>query len=256
MRSKHTEWRPWGLGSSRLFACSNGWGGCQPGLRRLRDLLLATAVCTGFLAGCAVHHSDPRAGVDEVWGFGCVRCSTNPVGARFQAVAAETVVPGLSLEFGADHVGVSLGYAESQHLVVEPLAEGASCASDARHALAIPLWRSRSGRVWAFGWQRIRASSRFAPHRQAFVTGRAVAGFGVLAGRDGMAFHGGAHAIQATVVQSPDTYLTFESSSARWPYFDLMALTVGVPSLQSQPESESWSQSGHPLEPSHTHAAP
>lgn len=197
-------------------------------------LLLPVVLCPWLFTGCAIHHSNSLAGVDDILGFGCVRYSTNAVGARFQTVAAETAVPGLSFALGLDHLGVSLGYHENQRLAVEPLT---ASSNGVRRTFAIPLWKSRSGRVWAFGWQRLRTppSSR---HRQAFITGRALAGFAAQLGGGDSSFHAGTHAVETTFIQSTDTYLTFAGTNTHWPYYDLMTMAIDAPEPRIQTQTQ------------------
>lgn len=234
MRTKHTKKHQSNAGGRAAHHARALPG--TPGAVLL--LLLLVALCCWLLPGCAIHHSNSHTGLDDIWGFGCVRYSTNAVGAHFQTVAAETAVPGLSVGFGLDHLGVSLGYWESQRLAVEPLTMS---SNRVQRTFAIPLWKSGSGRVWAFGWQRL-STPPASRHRQAFVTARAIAGLSAHLGGGDSSLHAGAHAVKTTFIQSADTYLTFGDTNARWPYFDVMTMMIGAPDLrlQLQPDSPPW----------------
>ena len=190
----------------------------------MRTIEAAALGCTQcLLSGCAIRYSDRRTGAEHLWGFGQLRLQTSSAAGNLATVTSGSRVPGLCLDIGRDHFGVSIGYVSRQQLEVVDVS-AASQFKFPSTSQAIRLSGDRNA-PWALG--HVRMSGVVSPARRyAIVTGRALAGLGAGAvGGDtsvGFVLDGR----QKTIVTGEKIGLDFDQDAPRWPGFDLFAMKV------------------------------
>jgi hypothetical protein len=193
-------------------------------------VLARRLVHTGLLlclisCGCAIRYSDPHTGAEHLWGFGQLRLQTERSGGQFTTVTTGSRVPGLCLDVGRNHFGVSLGYASRQRLQVVETNSIAGFLYPSNSA-AIRLSHDRSA-PWAVGHLRLCGAGESARHC-AIVTGRALAGLGAGLGGGDTSVGLGTHSRQVVMVTDGNVSLDLDQDAPRWPGFNLFATKVNA----------------------------
>jgi hypothetical protein len=153
-------------------------------------------------------------------------------GGDLAAVITGWRVPGLCLEIGRDHYGLSFGYLARQQLaVVSP-----DVVASLKHPKVSPRFLSNgnTNAPWAFGHLRMRGAGS-PSHHHAIVTGKALAGLGAGLGDYDTSLGFVLDGRQRAVVVDENIQLDFDQDARRWPGCDLFEMKVisSIPTDQS-----------------------
>jgi hypothetical protein len=173
--------------------------------------------------GCALHYNDNAKGTEHLWGFGQLRLQREPAGSNFVAIVTGVRAPGLVLEIGKDHFGLTLGYLERQRLEL--------VSEDTSVHLSFP---SVSPRIASFGetnapWACGHLQMRTVPaltHHYAIMTGKSLVGLGANLGKQDNNFGIVMDGRQCAVLLDESIRLDLEQTSRRWPGFNLFTTDV------------------------------
>jgi len=186
------------------------------------SLAVARVLLMVGLTGCAIHYSDRRTGTEHLWGLGQMQSSRSN-NCEFATIVTGYRVPGLCLEIGRDHFGLTLGYLNRQQLAV--VNTNATDAIQPPHATPPFLSRGITNGLWGFGHLRMRALPS-SNHYYAIITGKAMAGFCAGAGGGDTALSLALDSRQAAVVLDENVHLEFDQDAPRWPGLDLFNTQV------------------------------
>lgn len=165
--------------------------------------------------------------MEHLWGLGEMQLEERPAGAGFATVTSGIRVPGLCLEVGRENFGITIGYLNRQRLSVLATNAASSLVPPSVTPGFCSFGTQTNGSIWGFGHIKMRSEPAQNDHF-ANVTGKAIAGFGVSAGKNDNSLALALTERQTTEVIDRNIRVDFDQVAPRWPGFDLFTMKVNA----------------------------
>lgn len=187
-----------------------------------------TGILVLALTGCAVNYSNPHTGAQHLWGLGQLGLKTDSVGEAWMSVTTGSRIPGLCMDFGPRHLGLSFGFLIRQETVVVETNRLPEIHGPER-TLALPLHLDANS-VWGLGHLKMKSvASTHGP--RVVISGRALAGLSARLGGGDSSVRLGTQSQQRCVVLDQNIYLTFVGTNQNWPHFNFFKSAIRLPAL-------------------------